>query len=440
MKLIYYLLFLILFSICLNANTITHIKIDSTISPATATYLKDAFKHTKTHNSSLLLIELNTPGGLATSMREMIQDILNSEIPVVVYVSPKGSRAASAGTYLMYASHIAVMSPGTNIGAATPVNLISIPKESQKDEKGKKTNKKENTDRSAMEKKVINDSIAYIKSIAELRNRNIPWAIEAVKEGKSISSKEALEKNVIDYVANDIKELLSLIHNKKILINKKEIVLDTSNANILMFAASWKTSFLMKIANPNIAYIFLIIGMYGILFEMMNPGSLFPGVIGITSGLIAMYSLNILPFNYVGLLLIFLGVAFMIAEVFISGFGILGIAGVVSFAFGSIFLFDEKTLGEGVSIPLIMAFSFVSLAFFVFLFGFLIKSRKNKTVSGLETLIGKHAKVVEVKNGSYKIRLDAELWNAVGDKEFLLNEDVIVENIDGLIVKIRSLK
>lgn len=425
MKFVFYLLFLFIFSSILNANTVTHIKIANTISPATTTYLKDAFKHSVKHNSSLLLVELDTPGGLASSMRDMIQYILNSKIPVVMYVSPKGARAASAGTFLMYASHVAIMSSGTNIGAATPINLIQNPK---------------NTNKSTLEKKILNDSVAYIKSLAELRNRNIPWAIDAVIEGKSISANEALELKVIDFIANDIEEVLSKIDGKKVLIDEKEIIINTKDANILFFNASWKTQLLMTISNPNIAYIFLIIAMYGILFEMMNPGSVFPGVIGATSALIALYALNILPFSYVGLLLIFLGIIFILLELFVSGFGILGIMGVFSFVFGSILLFDEKTLGQGVSIPLILALGVSSLLFFIYILSFLIKARKSQAVSGINTMIGRKAKVVQIKGINYKIMIDAELWNARSDETLTLNQEVEVKSIKGLIANIRSLK
>lgn len=440
MKLIFYLLFIVLFPLFASSNTIVHIQIHDAISPATAKYLDDAFLETKKNNATLLLIELDTPGGLATSMRHMIQEILNSEIPVVMFVSPKGSRAASAGTYLMYASHIAAMTPGSNIGAATPVNLMQAPepkKDKNKDDKTQETIKQQ---KSAMEKKVINDSIAYIKSIAELRNRNIPWAIQAVKEGESISSKEALELNVIDLMAENIEDLLLKIDNREVLINEKKIRIQTSNTNLVFFAPSWKTKILMTISNPNIAYIFLIVAMYGILFEMMNPGSVFPGVIGAVSALIALYALNILPFNYVGLLLIFLGVTFMIMEIFVAGIGILGVAGVIAFAFGSLLLFDEKTLGLGVSYPLVFAFSFVSLGFFVYILGSLVKARQQKAVSGVENLLGTKGIIVEVKKEMYKVACNGELWNAKSSEAFELNDEVIIENINGLTVEIRSLK
>ena len=434
----YSLFFMIgfLFLQAVNASTIVHLKIDGAISPASAKYLKDAFLKSYKTNAHMILIELDTPGGLATSMREMIQDILNSSIPVVMYVSPKGARAASAGTFLMYASHITAMSPGTNIGAATPVNLMQAPK--QKEDKSKSSGKLLEQKKTALEKKVLNDSVAYIKSIAEHTNRNIKWAQQAVKEGKSISAKEAKENQVIEYIANDVKHLLKQIHNTTIVINDKKIVINTKNAKLITLQPSWKTKLLMVVSNPNIAYVFLILAMYGIVFEMMNPGSIFPGVIGVTSALVAMYALNILPFNYVGLLLIMLGILFMIGEVFLSGFGIMGIMGVVAFAFGSILLFDEKTLGIGISMPLIISLCVISFAFFVFVLGFIMKTRNQPLSTGSSGLIGTKGTIVQVKSKVYKVMLLGEIWNATSQTKLHVHDEVEVIDVSGLTLKVRS--
>lgn len=436
MKLIFYLLFLLNSTLFSNTNNILQIKINDAITPATTQYFKESLIKANEINAKFVLIELDTPGGLLSSTRILVQDILNSKIPIVMYVSPKGARAASAGTFLMYASHIAVMAEGTHIGAATPVNVMQNQPLSNK--------KNENNDlekiKSAMEKKVLNDTIAYIKSIAEHRKRNIDWAIEAVKDGKSISSTEALEKEVIDFMANDIIELLKKIDKKDVKINNQIVKIDTSNANIVFFNASWKIKFLMSIANPNIAYIFLILAMYGILFEMMNPGSIFPGVIGAVSALIALYALNILPFNYVGLLLILLGIALMIMELFLSGFGIMGIAGTIAFIFGSILLFDERILGSAISIPLIIAFSVVSLGFFIFLLGFVIKSRALNPVSGISTMSGDIVIITEINDNEYKILHNGELWSAKSDEKFSIGDDAVVDSVDGLVVHIRRIK
>ena len=361
-----------------------------------------------------------------------------------MFVSPKGSRAASAGTYLMYASHIAAMTPGSNIGAATPVNLMQAPKApkiiNKEDDKNDSLNKKISNNKTAMEKKVINDAIAYIKSIAEFKNRNISWAIQAVKEGKSISAQEALKLNVIDFVALDVDDLLKQINNKEVFVNGEKVRINTKNPTLKFFEASFKTEVLMIISNPSFAYAFLILAMYGIFFEMMNPGSIFPGVIGAFFALLSMYALNILPFSYVGLLLILLGIAFMLSEVFISGFGILGLVGLISFTLGSFMLFDEQTLGQDISSSLIISFSLVSLAFFVFLMAFLLKIRKKDPISGIHTLIGVEVEILSTDENNYKVSCNGEIWNAISVEKLKINEKAIITNIKSLILEIRRIK
>ena len=427
MKKLYAFLLFLLLSLTLSANTITHLKIKGAISPATSSYLSKGFVYALENNSTSILISLDTPGGLSTSMREMIQEILNSPIPIIMYVSPKGARAASAGTYMMYASHVAVMSPGTNIGAATPVSMMKPPNV-----------KDMNLSKTAMQKKVINDSIAYIKSLAQLRDRNISWAINAVKEGKSLSAQDALKYGVIDMMAENEYELWEKLEGKEVKVSTKMIKISQKDATHLHYKADWKNRLLSIITNPNIAYILLMIGAYGIFFELMHPGSVYPGVIGLISGVMALYALNLLPFSYAGLLLIFIGIALMIAEVFLSGFGILGIAGVVSFALGSLLLFDADTLGIGISIPLIMAFSLSSLAFFILLLRFVLKARKSTVVSGVEEMIGMQIQVISKKGSTYKVLCHGEVWSAKSQDELLPNEISYVESISGLILALKK--
>lgn len=433
MKLLFYLFIYLLTLLNLYSNNILHIKFQDTISPATTKYFDDSLIKAKELNVKIILIELDTPGGLISSTREIVLKILNSEIPIVMFVSPKGARASSAGTFLMYASHLNAMAPGTNIGAATPVSIIG---------NGNPVNIKNKKDKTedTIHKKIINDTAAYLKSIAEYKNRNIQWAVEAVKFGKSISSNEAYEIKVIDYLANDISDLLVKINKQKVKVNNKNIVINTTNSNIILYETTWKTKFLITISNPNISYIFLILAIYGIFFEMLNPGSIFPGIIGTISALIALYSLNILPFNYIGLTLIFLGVAFMLVEITISGLGILGIAGVISFIFGSLILFDEKTLGLSISYPLIIAISFVSISFFGYLISYLYRTKEKKSTIGIENLIGKKAIVVSISNEKQKVQYNGELWNIRSTDKLNLNEEVIIDNVDGLILDVRSLK
>jgi len=424
---LFFLTFLPLFAL---ASSVVKLDITGIISPASSQYLKEGMGYAVKKDSQIVLLELDTPGGLSTSMREMIQDVTNSKIPVVVYVSPKGARAASAGTYLLYASHVAAMAPGTNIGAATPVNMMPSPKISDSNISAQST----------LEKKAVNDAVAYIKSLAELNDRNITWAVSAVKDAKSISAKEALRLGVIELIASDTKELLKKLDGMVVKVSDKEIILSTDGALIHAFEADWKIRLLSVITNPNIAYILLLAAIYGLFFEMMNPGAIFPGVVGVISGVMALYALNMIPFNYAGLLLMLLGIAFMISEVFIAGFGILGIGGVISFALGSLLLFDADTLGSGVSIPLIIAFTISSLAFFIFIMRLFISSRSAKVVSGIEEMLGSNAEVIELREKDYIVHCHGENWSAVSDDELSVGQRVEIIELSGLVLKVKPIK
>jgi len=413
-----------------DSELVLKMEIKGAIGPASSEYLKEGMEFAKGKDAQMVLIELDTPGGLSSSMREMIQTIANSSIPVVTYVYPKGAHAASAGTYILYASHIAAMSPGTNLGAATPVSLMPSP--SAVDSNGSNI--------STLEKKVTNDAVAYIKSLAELSDRNISWALSAVEEAKSISASDALKFGVIEFIAEDTKELMNKLDGRDVVILGKVITLNTKNSIMQSFEPSWKSRFLSAITNPNIAYILLLLAIYGIFFELMNPGSIFPGVVGVIAGVIALYALNMIPFNYAGLLLILLGISFMVAEVFVAGFGILGIGGVVAFAFGSLLLFDADTLGHTISIPLIVAFSLSSLAFFVFVMKLFISSRSAKVVSGADEMIGMNAQVVDSTKSGYLVHCHGEIWSAVSDSRLSLGENVEVVGLEGLTLKVKPTK
>jgi len=415
-------LFLIITLELFATSTILKLNINGAIGPATSSYLKEAMTSAKNTDAHMILIELDTPGGLSTSMREMIQEITNSSIPVVTFVSPKGARAASAGTYLLYASHIAAMAPGTNLGAATPINMMPNKKPTDNNVSAKST----------LEKKAINDATAYIKSLAQLSDRNISWAMQAVREAKSLSAEDALKFGVIDLVAEDTTELLSKLDGRSVKVSGKNIILKTKDAEIINYEADFKTRFLSIITNPNMAYIFLLIAIYGIFFELMNPGATVPGVVGAISALIALYALNILPFNYAGLMLMLLGIFFIVAELFIAGFGILGIGGIIAFAFGSILLFDADTLGSSVSIPLVLAFSIVSLVFFIWVIRVFISSRSAKIVTGVEDIIGSVAEVIGVDKSGYHVYCHGESWSAKSKSELDIGEKVKVVKLSGL--------
>lgn len=417
-------LFLILFftlSSLFASSTVVELELNGLIGPPSSEYLKNAIKTAVNEDARVILVKLDTSGGLFTSMREMVQDITNSPIPIVMYVSPKGSRAASAGTYLMYASQVAAMAPGTNIGAATPIDLISA---------------RSNT---AKENKALNDATAYIASLAELNDRNVSWAKSSVQNAKSISAKEALRLGVIDLIADNKNELLTKLDGRRVKVAGHSIVLDTKNAAIIRYAPDWKVKFLSMITNPNITYILLLIAIYGIFFELINPGGILPGVIGTIAGIIALYALNLIPFNYAGLLLILLGISFIIAEVFV-GFGILGIGGVVAFAFGSILLFDAKTLGNTISIPLVVAFSLSTLGFFILLMRLFLKSRSAKIVTGEEEMIGSQGVVVDVTQKGYHVFCHAEIWNALSQAKLSVGESVQVIGLKDLVLEVKPLK
>jgi membrane-bound serine protease (ClpP class) len=347
-------------------------------------------------------------------------------VPVCVYVAPSGAHAASAGTYLTYAAHIAAMAPGTNIGAASPISMMQPPA-------AKDFN---TTAFSTAEQKARNDAKAYIKSLAQLRDRNITWAIHSVEKAESLSAEDALRMGVIDLMADDTRQLLEKIDGMTVKVNGIETTLDTASAGLVMFEADWKTELLGIITDPNIAYILLLVAIYGIFFELMNPGAFVPGVIGVISGILALYALNLLPFNYAGLLLMILGIAFMIAEVFIAGFGILGIGGVVAFAAGSLLLFDAQTLGSGVSVPLVIAFSLVSIGFFILIFGYLWRSRSRKVLGGSEEMIGAEAEVLDAYGQEYRVRCHGEIWRAVSDEPLQAGDTVHVVSIDNLILSV----
>jgi len=417
-------------SLSAAASTVVRLEIKDAVGPVSSNYLKEGMIFAKDKDAHVVLIELDTPGGLSTSMREMIQSITNSQIAVVMYVYPKGAHAASAGTYLLYASHIAAMSSGTNLGAATPISLMPSPQSGDLNISAATT----------LEKKATYDAMAYIKSLAELNDRNVSWALSAVEESKSISAEDALRYGVIDLIAENRRELLNKLDGRSVVVSGKSVTLQTKNANIVDFEANWKTRFLSTITNPNIAYILLLVAIYGIFFEFMNPGTLYSGVIGVISGVIALYALNMLPFNYAGLLLILLGIAFMVAEVFIAGFGILGIGGVVSFAFGSLLLFDADVIGSAVSIPLIIAFTLISLSFFIVVMKLFLNAKSAKVVSGPEEMIGAVAEVVESTGENYIVRCHGEMWGATSQSKLFVGQRVEVIELSGLVLKVKPIK
>jgi membrane-bound serine protease (ClpP class) len=368
-------------------------------------------------------------------MRSIVQAILGASLPVVSYVAPSGARAASAGTYILYASHIAAMAPGTNLGAATPVKIggqggLPRPGDPHPGEEGNGDTPADSG--SALEKKLVNDAAAYLRSLAQLRDRNELWAGKAVREGASLSAEEALAEGVIDLLAGDVGELLSQLDGRTVELKNSAIVLDTEHISVTLIEPDWRTRLLSVIADPNIAYILILIGIYGVIFEFYNPGFLLPGVVGAICLLLAMFALQLLPVNYAGLGLLALGIIFMVSEAFVPSFGALGIGGLVAFVIGSIILIDTEVPGYGVSLPLIFTFAGISAVFFLGVIGMAIKARERPVVSGQEELIDATGTVLQDFTEEGRIQVHGESWLARSPNPLKRGQAVRVTRVDGL--------
>jgi membrane-bound serine protease (ClpP class) len=396
------------------ARRVVVVPLEGAIGPAAADFVKRAIERAAKDGTQLVVLRMDTPGGLDTSMREIIKAILASPVPVASFVAPSGARAASAGTYILYASHIAAMAPGTNLGAASPVFIGG----------GDGKDKKADT----MTKKATNDAVAYIRGFAQMRHRNAQWAEKAVREAVSLPADEALKLKVIDVVAADVPALVKALDGR--------LGLKTANAEIRQLEADWRTRILAVITNPSIAYILLLVGAYALLFEFMNPGMVLPGVVGTIAILVALYALQLLPVNYAGLALIFLGIGFMIAEAFLPAFGSLGIGGLIAFVVGSIMLIDDTSLPD-LRIPyaLIAGLAVASAGFLLLLFGLLAKSRAAPVVSGREQMIGAEAEALEDFEREGWARVHGERWKVRAGAPVRRGERLRITAIDGLTLQ-----
>jgi membrane-bound serine protease (ClpP class) len=395
------------------------------IGPATSEYIRSGFEQARLRQATLILLRLNTPGGLDSAMRAIIGDILESPIPVISYVSPSGARAASAGTYIVYASHLAAMAPSTHLGAATPVQLGGG--------FGRRNNEKEGDDKNggrapanANEAKAINDAVAYIRGLAELRGRNATWAESAVRQAATLTSTEAQSQRVVEIVAKDLADLLSQADGRTVTIRDQQVRLQTGSLSTMEIEAGWRNRVLATITNPNIAYILLLIGLYGLLFEFISPGAILPGVIGGIALLVGLYALNLLPVSYAGAGLLLLGVALMLAEAFLPSFGALGIGGVVAFAVGSLFLFRGDVPAFQLSWAVVATATIASAGFLVVALAAVWRAHRRDVVTGEAALLRSAGKVLWWANGEGEVQVMGERWAAKSASEFTPGERVRV--------------
>lgn len=414
------------------------LEVDGAIGPATAGYLGDGIEAAAARNAELVVLRMDTPGGLSASMREIIHAILQSPVPVAGYVAPRGARAASAGTYILYASHVAAMAPGTTLGAATPVQLggsTPVPgggPEKEEDAGGEQAEQEKAAPADAKTEKAVNDAVAYIRALAELRGRNAEWAEKAVRQAATLTASEALGQNVADLRADSIEDLVAKLDGREVALREATVTLDLADARIDRTPPDWRDELLAILTDPNIAFIFMMLGVYGLIFELANPGAVVPGVLGAICLLLGLYALNVLPVNYAGLGLLALGIAFMTAEAFVPSFGALGLGGLAAFALGATILFDTGSPAFALSYWTIGSVTALTGAVLVLLIGYMVRAHRRPVTTGEQTLVGETAQVESWSRGRGRVSLHGELWNAVGPARLRKGERVRIQTVKGL--------
>ena len=428
-KTFFFCLIFLIFSNSLFARTVHRIIVDGVINPVATEYIVKSIDRAEKDNAELLVIELDTPGGLMESMHRIIKAIQSSEVPVAVYVAPSGSRAGSAGVYITYAAHIAAMAPSTNIGSAHPVF-------------GEGSAKMDSTTTETMMEKVVNDAVAKIKAVAKTRGRNVEWAEKAVRQSANITETEALKLHVIDYIAPTLDSLLSEIDGKKITLDDGEIkVLNTRNANVITFEMNWRQQLLDTVTNPNIAYILMMIGMAGIMLEIYNPGSILPGIVGGVSLIVALYAMQTLPVNYAGLLLIIFAIVLFLLEIKIPSFGLLTIGGIISMVVGSIMLFDSEMPFLRIAWQVIAVVVSLTALFFIFAIGMAVRTHRKRPTTGKQGMLGEVGEVYKKLDPAGTVIIHGEYWKAISDTPINKGQKVKVIECDDkhLTIKVEAI-
>jgi len=430
------------------------LEIKGGIGVATADYITSGIEYAEENAAELIVIDMDTPGGLMAPMRDIIQAILNSSVPVATYVTPEGARADSAGTYILLASHIAAMAPTTHLGAATPVSLTGddatpneapdkAPDESLTDEESDELSEDETDSEptsqpgTSMERKVLNDAVAYIRGLAERHGRNADWAEKAVRDAATLTATDALEENVIEFIADDHAELLELVDGLELEVDSETVTLATNSVVIENYEPNWRIKILSAIANPEIVLLLGLIGLYGLMYEGWNPGAIVPGVVGVICLLLAAYALQVLPVNYAGLALIIVGLALMTAEAFAPSFGALGLGGIAAFVFGSIMMFDSGIPGFGISLTFVIAVAVVAALFIIWLVSFVLRLRRRGAVTGRGSIVGGVGTALSDFTGEGKIWLEGEAWAARSKVPIYKDQEVIVTNLVGLVLEVK---